>query len=58
MKKIVNKRKPWKKKNIHLKNNDNNNENDMCFCCNVGTNLNYDHKPKLTMHIMNKIRRP
>jgi hypothetical protein len=30
-------KKTMEKKNIHLKNNDNNNENDMCFCCNVAT---------------------
>ncbi len=48
---IVNKRKPWVKNHSPKKNDDNYNDNNLCFCYNATTNIDYDQEQKLTMHI-------
>jgi hypothetical protein len=39
---IVNKRKPWVKNHSPKKNDDNYNDNNLCFCYNATTNIDYD----------------
>lgn len=48
---IVNKRKPWIKNHSLKKNDDNYNDNNLCFCYNATSHIDYDQEQKLTMHI-------